>query len=438
MTARETLEALFRAGVAAADPYTATRRALDPNRLGARPWIIAIGKGATPMARGAIDALAECRRSPAGGVVVTAGERGGGAPPLHTVVGDHPVPGDRSLAAAEALGEVTRLVRPGDDVIVLVSGGASSLVAAPVEGITPAALAALFDGMLRSGAPIGTMNAFRRRVLRWGGGRLAQAMTGARLTVLVASDVIGGDLAAIASGPCAPDPLRASDLVEMATRQRLSSYIPPEVREYLDATSAGRRRETAKGNDPAFAAVESRIVLDNRVAVDAIAAAATSRGLSPVHVAFTALEGSARPTGEAIARAAVAAQVDIEPAADAGALLVWGGETTVRLGAGHTGVGGRSQELALAAAEVLHLAGEVASDVAILAAGTDGRDGPTDAAGAVVDATTWGRITRAGRDPHTDLERHDSYHALDAAGALMRPGMTGTNVNDVVLALLRP
>jgi hydroxypyruvate reductase len=117
-------------------------------------------------------------------------------------------------------------------------------------------------------------------------------------------------------------------------------------------------------------------------------------------------------------------------------LMVWGGETTVKLSNGSAGLGGRSQELALAAAEVLHLAGEAGRGIAILSAGTDGRDGPTDAAGAVIDASTWELARANGRDPLSDLERHDSYRALDAAGALLRPGMTGTNVNDVVVVLI--
>ncbi|MEO7966824.1 MAG: DUF4147 domain-containing protein, partial [Gemmatimonadaceae bacterium] len=193
MTPSQTLERLYRAGVAAADPYAATRAALKPQQLGARTWIIAVGKGAQPMARGAVDALAQWHRSPIGGVIVAPNDDGLGAVPMPTIVGDHPVPGASSLKAADAVGDVTRLVRRGDDVVVLLSGGASSLMAAPVYGVPPVALVALFDGLQRSGAPIATMNAFRRRVLRWGGGRLAQALRGARVTVLIASDVIGGE-----------------------------------------------------------------------------------------------------------------------------------------------------------------------------------------------------------------------------------------------------
>lgn len=438
MTPRLTLEQLYAAAIAAADPYRATRVALDASRLGTRPWIIAAGKAAHAMARAAVDALADAHRTPAGGILIAPNDNDAASLPLQTFVGDHPVPSDRSFAAARALEHLTSLVRPGDDVVVLLSGGASSLLAAPVDGVAEHALISLFDGMIRSGAPIGTMNAFRRRVLRWGGGRLAQALSGANVMVLIASDVLGSALESIGSGPCAPDPLRASDLIEMSARLRLTTYLPPEVRDYLDATLTGVRPETPKSNDVAFARVTTQIVLDNRVAIDGVTAEARREGLFPIHVAPNPIEGSARATGEAIARAAVAVRAGASEVAvsAAGMLMVWGGETTVKLSPSDRGLGGRSQELALAAAEVLHLAGESGQHIAVLSAGTDGRDGPTDAAGAVVDASTWERARANGRDPLSDLERHDSYRALDAAGALFRPGMTGTNVNDIVVVLV--
>lgn len=436
MTPRQTLERLYAAAVAAADPYTTTREALRGISLGTRAWIIAIGKGAHAMARGAVEALTDMHRTPVGGVVVAPNEDAPWDLPLAHTAGDHPVPGARSFSAAAHVGDIVHLVRPGDDVIVLLSGGTSSLVAAPVEGISQEALVALFDALLRSGAPIETMNAFRRRVLRWGGGRLAQALRGARFTVLVASDVVGGSLEAIGSGPCAPDPLRAADLVELAARHRLTPSLPQEVRDYLDESLNGLRPETPKSTDAAFALVSTRIILDNRVAVDGLVATARQLGIREVHVAPNPILGGARSAGEAIARAAIAARAGAPPHASSGdTLFVWGGETTVRLGS-NSGLGGRSQELALAAAEVLHLAGDAGAGVSILAAGTDGRDGPTDAAGAIVDATTWGKILASGRDATSDLEQHDSYHALDAAGALLRPGLTGTNVNDIVAALV--
>ena len=440
MSTRLLAERLYRAGIAAADPYVATRASVVASTFGARTWIIAAGKGAVAMARGGVDALADGGRTSVGGLVVAPAETPAtaqGVPPLPLVTGDHPFPLEASQAAADALGTVVRLVRRGDDVLVLISGGATSLLAAPVDGVSRHGMRALFDGLLGSGAPIGVMNAFRKRILRWGAGRLAMALDGARVHCLIASDVIGDDVAIIASGPCASDPLRACDLVDLADRLHLWPHIPPEVRDFLDATSAGARAETPKSGDLGARWPGARIILNNASALDGIADAARRVPIERVHIAPTALEGNARDTGDAIARAAVAYATERRASLGAStACLIWGGETTVRLNDAPQGGGGRSQEVALAAARALHDEGSAALGVTILAAGTDGRDGPTDAAGAVVDASSWSRITAAGRNPLVDLEAHRSYVALDACGALLRIGLTGTNVNDVVIALV--
>lgn len=443
--ARQFAESLFDAAVRAADPYAATQSALEGRALGARPWIIAAGKAAIPMARAALDAFASARRIPAGGVVI-APTIAADVTPLMAVAGDHPLPGERSQAASDALGTAVRLVRPGDDVLVLLSGGASSLMAAPVDGISSGAMHELFRELHRAGAPIDVMNAFRKRVMRWSAGRLAVALGGATITVLIASDVIGDDPAAIGSGPCSGDRWRAADLIELAHRLRLGPFLPDDVQTYLDRTLSGEVAETPKPGSPALAAVATRIILGNRHALEGIAQAGARVGL-PVRVAPTPITGRASSIGAAIASAAVAARGSAR--AQAGhapttrplnvpcrLALVWGGETTVPLPAGAHGTGGRAQELALAAAQALHERGAEARGITILSAGTDGRDGPTDAAGAVVDANTWTRIALAGRSPVRDLEGHDAYPALDAAGALLRTGATGTNVNDVVIALV--
>lgn len=442
--ARQLAESLFDAAVHAADPYAATRSALEGRALGARPWILAIGKAAVPMARGALDALAAARRIPAGGVVIAPDFPVGAladVTPLVAVTGDHPVPGAHSLAAADALGAAVRLVRPDDDVLVLISGGASSLMAAPVDGISAEAMLELFRGLHAAGAPIDVMNAFRKRVMRWSAGRLAVALGEATVTVLIASDVIGDDPSAIGSGPCTGDRWRAADLVELAHKLRLVASLPDEVQTHLDRTLSGEVAETPKPGDPEFSTVETRVILGNRQALDGVVRAGARIGL-PVRVAPTPITGRARSIGEAIANAAVAARSALPAGArrplnvPSRLALVWGGETVVPLPAGAHGTGGRSQELALSAARALHERGAEGRGITILSAGTDGRDGPTDAAGAVVDATTWARIALAGRNPLRDLEGHDAYPALDAVGALLRTGMTGTNVNDVVIALV--
>lgn len=436
-TPRLVVEQLFRAAVQGADPYAATIAALRGSSLGARTWIVAAGKGAIPMARAALDSLGAGQRAAQGGIVITS-EPPTTIGPLTVVTGDHPIPGKRSLAAADRLAAVVALVHPGDDVVVLVSGGASSLMAAPVEGISSAAMLALFEGLHRAGAPIDVMNAFRKRVLRWGAGRLAVALVTARITCLIASDVIGDDPASIASGPCTGDRWRAADLVELAQSHQLWSHIPDDVRRLIDATLSGNAAETPKPETEALAHVQSRVILGNRDALEGIAGAGTAHGV-PVRIAPTPVTGRARSTGEAIAHAAVAArgqETTRRHTAMRRTALVWGGETTVSLAGGTHGTGGRAQELALAAARTLHEAGARGRGITILSAGTDGRDGPTDAAGAIVDGATWSRIALAGHDPQRALDAHDAYPALEAAGALLRTGMTGTNVNDVVIALI--
>lgn len=267
-------EQLFHAAVRSADPSAATRVALsqlDARSFGARPWIIAAGKGALPMAQAALEALGAVHRLALGGVVVSVDADVASIGPLDVCAGDHPMPGARSLAAAERIGAVVSLVRPGDDVLVLVSGGATSLMAAPVDGISPGALRELFAGLHQAGAPIDVMNAFRKRVLRWGAGRLALALAHARVTCLIASDVIGDDAAAIASGPCAGDRWSATELIELAQARRLWPYIPDEVRQYLDATLSGQVPETPRPTHQSIAAVERRVILRNADALDGVA-----------------------------------------------------------------------------------------------------------------------------------------------------------------------
>lgn len=445
-SARLVAEQLFHAAVRGADPSAATHAALailDPRSFGARSWIIAAGKGAEPMAQAALDALAAVHRLVLGGIVVTANGSAGSIGALDLVPGNHPEPAEQSRAAAARIGEVVSRVRPGDDVLVLLSGGATSLAAAPVDGVSTAALLALFRGLHRAGAPIDVMNAFRKRVLRWGAGRLALALAHARVTCLIASDVIGDDPAAIASGPCAGDRWTATELIELAQARQLWRHIPDDVRRYLDATLIGQVPETPRPTDPAIEAVESRVILRNRDALEGVAREGITVGVT-VRVAPNPITGSARSTGAAIAQTALAARADDTRgplSARSRLALVWGGETTVALDAGgeagrQRGLGGRAQELALAAAQVLHAGGAQGRGITILSAGTDGRDGPTDAAGAVIDGNSWSRMALAGVDPQRALDAHDAYPALDSAGALLRTGMTGTNVNDVVIALV--
>jgi glycerate 2-kinase len=388
------------------------------------------------MARTAVEVLSHWDAEPVGGLVVGPSPEPSPHPSLRVVPGDHPEPGAGSLAAAEALGKVVAQVAPDDEVWVLLSGGTTSLVGAPEQGLSPAELTGLYGLLLGSGLDITAMNRIRKRFSRWGGGRLARALAPARVRVYAVSDVIGDDLASIGSGPCVPDPTTAAELRRMLEEASLWDRLPPAARRLLTAVESGETAETPKPGDQAFARVSVELIASNRLALEAAAKRAAELGLAPV-IAETPLAGEAAAAGASVAALLLqhCGRGKI-PQPEDGALvparcLVWGGETTVTLGES-AGLGGRCQELALAAARALAGAGP---GIALLAAGTDGRDGPTDAAGAIVDGDTWNAIRGAGRDPERDLGAHDAYHALDAAHALLRPGLTGTNVMDVVIGI---
>jgi hydroxypyruvate reductase len=432
---RPLLVDLYDAAVAGAAPgplTTAALRELDPGR-DQRVSILAFGKAAHTMATAAMAALQLARRDVTGGVIVAPEALPTRYGALASVAGDHPVPGRRSFAAAQRIGEVAAGLRGDDAALVLISGGATSLIGAPLRGIAESDLVQLYELLLASGLDIRAMNAVRKRFARWGAGRLALALAPARTLALVVSDVQGDDPADIASGPCSPDSATAQDVVDILRRAGLHERIAPTMREHLAGVIRGAIPETPRATHPAFAHVATRVIGSNRLSTEAAARRAAQLGLDVVDHG-SVLEGDAAECGASLAQAVVERR-----RAGWHGCMIWGGETTVTLGAAGDGTpprGGRCQELALAAARVLADAGEHARGVTLLAAGTDGRDGPTDAAGAFADSATWEAIRAAGIAPEAALARHDSYAALDAVGALHRRGHTGTNVRDVVIAVV--
>jgi hydroxypyruvate reductase len=424
--AREILAAALAAAAPAPFTRDAIMRSLGPGGAdaGRRYWIIATGKAAHAMAGAAIGALAERGSRLAGGIIVAAESAPAPHPAMESLVGDHPVPGARSAHAAERLGVLCDGIAGGDAVLALISGGTSSLIGAPVDGVSMQDLVRLHALLLASGLDIARTNIVRKRFSRWGAGRLAAALAPALVQPVILSDVPGDDPAAVASGPCSPDPGTARD-VELVLREAgIASRLPLSLGAYLGAVRAGDRPETPKPGSPVFASVRPPVVGGNRGALDAAARRAHELGMARVLVDSRPLEGDATAVGRAIARAVLG----VAP----GTVLLHGGETTVALPAVH-GTGGRNQQLALAAAEVL---GESATTAAaLLAVGTDGRDGPTDAAGAIVTNATWKAIGDAGVSARAALERCDAYHALESAAALLRTGPTGTNVADIVIAI---
>ncbi len=425
-----TLRGCYEAALAAADPARVVRDGLRAHEVALevsrdRPhWIIALGKAAPAMAGAAVAFLGEAGREIAGGLVVGAAEHAAPHARVEALAGDHPVPGVRSARAAERLAALAERIGKDDLVLVLISGGTSSLVGAPIDGVRPEDLAALHALLLGAGVPISRINAVRKRFSRWGAGRLALALQGARVLPILLADVPNEDPAMIGSGPVSPDHLAAQHVERVLREAGIAVRIPLSVASTLGAMRAGLLPETPKPGHAAFARVEEPYVVGNAAALDAVAEAAMGAGLGPVLLSHTPLQGDATAAGRVVAHALARAPK--------GACLAWGGETTVRLPADH-GLGGRCQQLALSAAEVLEELG--LHDAWVLAAGTDGRDGPAPASGALVDASTWRRSATAHGEPRRSLRRCDAHAALDAAGALLPPRETGTNVMDIVVAV---
>ena len=413
---------IYRAAIAAVAPGPALIRALQNDPADGRVWLVALGKAAAPMAEAAVAMLTEDRfpgRALAGGLIVAPDETPAPHPSLLVVVGDHPEPAAGSIAAAAALDRLVKEIQPGDTVWVLLSGGTTSLIGAPQPGIAADELKVLYGQLLRSGLDIKEMNRVRKRFTRWSGGRLARSLAHARVRCYIVSDVIGDDLAAIGSGPCVPDPSTAREVRDALVRAGLWDGLGPSLRRHLDADVP----ETPKPGDPVFDRVENTLIATNRLALEAAGRRASEAGLV-AEIDESPFAGEAATAGARIAERLVAGETKPR-------CLILGGETTVTIGERGAGVGGRSQELALSAARVLRRR----PAVALLSAGTDGRDGPTDAAGAVVDGTTWEAIAATGRDPASALKHHDSYAALASVDALIKTGPTGTNVMDVVIGI---
>jgi len=300
----------------------------------------------------------------------------------------------------------------------------------PAPGLTLADLQEVTDLLLRVGATIGELNAVRKHLSQLKGGDLARRAAPAAVIGLILSDVVGDPLDVIASGPTAPDPTTFADAWVVLERYGLTSSVPAPVRQHLQAGRAGLLPETPKPGDPLFDRVQNVVVAGNRLAAEAAVTAAQAQGLDALLLS-TFVEGEARQ----VARVAAALAKEVARPADrpsvAGpvqrpACLVWGGETTVTVRG--RGTGGRNQELALAAA----LAMDGLPDVLLVALGTDGTDGPTDAAGAVATGETVARARAQGMDPVAYLDDNNSYAFFEGLGDLIRTGPTGTNVNDLM------
>jgi glycerate 2-kinase len=423
---RELVRALLRQ-----PPEDLARALRGPGRV----LVVGGGKAGGPMVAGVFDALADRLDRVTGVVNVPEGTDPGVTGPVRL----HPSrpagtnhPTEQGVAGTTAILELARHAGPDDVVLCLLSGGGSALLPAPVEGITLADKQAVTARLHECGATIDEMNCVRKHLSRIKGGRLAEAFLDERRSVfsLIISDVVGDPLDVIASGPTAPDPTTFADALTVLDRFGLTSRVPPAVLTYLKRGQRGDLPDTPKALPDR---VHNLILGNNRRALDAARRCAEERGFRVADLG-SFVEGETRPVATALAGVARSIRADGEPVAPP-AVLLCGGETTVTLPPGH-GKGGRNQEFVLAALCKLGRAGM--RNLVVLSGGTDGEDGPTDAAGAWAGEAEVERAHQLGLDPASFLQRHDSYAFFEATNSLLRTGLTHTNVMDVRLFLIGP
>jgi hydroxypyruvate reductase len=426
---RKDLEEIWVAGLAAADPERAVGRSLtlEGNNVivngtsftAERVFVVAAGKAAGTMAKSARELLG-ARVS--GGLVVTKDGHDPGPEDFETVFASHPEPDERGVEAARKVQELAGSLGEGDLLLALISGGASALLADPAPPIELADLKELTGDLLKSGADIGEINTVRKHVSVLKGGGLARLAHPAPTVALLLSDVVGDDPSSIASGLTAPDTTTLEDTRRVLERYRI--YPPESIAEHLR-----NAEETPATDDPVFEDVVNVICGGGRHAAEAAAHKAEELGYAPLLLTTTL-------TGDALGAASMYAAVVREVLASGNPVsspcaIVSGGEATVTVRGG--GDGGPNQEFALALAVEL----DGVEGWAVFSADTDGHDGSTEAAGGIVDGQTARGIRDGGVDPEEALADNDSFPALRAGGALLVTGPTGTNVNDLRVALIR-
>jgi hydroxypyruvate reductase len=417
---RQDAKAIMSAALAAADPTAAVERAIrsrsDLDRY-EQIFVVGAGKASGTMARTIEQLLGD--RIAAGCVNVKDGD----SAKLRRIemrLCGHPVPDERGLAGARRIAEICQLAGEHDLVICLLSGGASALMPLPATPITLAEKQDTTRLLLACGAEIQEINTVRKHLSGIKGGQLARLAAPAKVLSLILSDVIGDDPGVVASGPTAPDVSTFEDAWAVIRRYDLAGSVPMRVRERLQGA-----QETPKPGDPLFENVENIIIGSNQKSLDAAARAARELRYKTMILSST-LQGETRDVARV--HAAIARQIrEHSQPIEAPACVISGGETTVTIRG--EGKGGRNLEFALAAA--IDIAGM--EDALILSVGTDGTDGPTDAAGAIADGATLSRSQREGGEA---LAANDSYPFFEELGDLVITGSTGTNVMDLHLILL--
>lgn len=418
------------ASIAVASGWPASLMRLPPRSV----RLLAIGKASLEMTQAALPRLGPALES---GIITAVPERlvaaGSLDPRLVAYACDHPFPTERNLAAAHAVRLFVGSCSPQQTLLVLISGGGSAHLALPAGELTLDDLASVNRALQHAGAPIHELNAVRKHTELLKGGRLAAASPAGRIESLIMSDVMGDDPSVIASGPTAWDPSTYAD-ARAVLRSRGCEGASPAVTSHLAAGAAGLHPETPKQGEPRFDTVRNHVIASNRLVVQAVHAGAARLGyrtaLAPHHAILGDAEHEARAWIDSVLFAARQAAEQSGPAPMA---FVTGGEPTVTVSP-DAGTGGPSQTFALAAACAL----ASHPNVALLAYSTDGVDGNSDAAGALLPPGAYERLRGAGMHPQLDLHRRNATPCLDAIGAAIRTGPTGTNLNHVFAALVYP
>lgn len=410
--ARQLLLGSFHAAIAAADPAIIVPPHLPAPPSG-RTLVVGGGKAAASMAA-AVEAHWP-RSAPLSGLVVTRYQHSMPTQRIEVVEASHPLPDGRGEAAALRMLDQVSQLGPDDLMIALISGGGSSLLAAPVEGVTLKELRQVTKALLNAGATIHAINTVRKHLTRLSGGRLARAANGATGLALIISDVVGDDPALIASGPCAPDPTTCHDALEQLRRFNIA--VPSGIRHYLETCEADPLDDTPRPDADCFNRMQNRIIANARGSLQAAACYFEQHGITAI-VISDEVSGDAQVVARQHA-ALLAALASPLPLA-----VISGGETTVSLRSYH-GRGGRNTEFLLALALALRNA-----PVAAIACDTDGIDGSEANAGAIMTTDTLMRASTLRLNPNEMLARHDSHGFFSALGDLVMTGATRTNVND--------
>ena len=429
---------IFRYSLKAVDPFYAIKKRVKlvednlwvegfPYRLKDKKRILVIGAGkASASMAQAVERILGPRIHK--GVVVT---KHGYVAPLRRIQlleGGHPLPDKGGMEGTRRILKLISNLDQNDLVICLISGGGSALLVSPSPGISLKDTKELTDQLLRCGADIKEIDAIRKHISQVKGGRLAQMAHPAHVVTLILSDVIGSRLDSIASGPTAPDTTTFSDCLKIIQKYKLIDRIPPSILAHLKKGVQGKIEETPKQGSPIFKRVKNFIIGSNSLALEAAKQKADALGFN---TAILSRPVSGDTTRAAVKHASLAERIQekgdpISPPA----CLISGGETTVKIRG--KGLGGRNQEFVLVGAT--KIAG--LENVVMLSAGTDGTDGPTDAAGAICDGKTTRRALRKGLDPKQYLNNNDSYHFFQKLKDLLKTGPTNTNVMDIHLVLV--